>query len=89
MAEKPEPNGWELLRGLKDLRESVDKLAAGVVSQSLFATLVDRVTTLEREHAEQRKTRAHQWFAIGLSILGIAGTIIAGIVLYNLKTNAS
>jgi hypothetical protein len=89
MVEKPEPNGWELLRGLKDLRESVDKLATGVVSQSLFATLVDRVTALEREHTEQRKTRAQQWFAIGLSILGIAGTIIAGIVLYNLKTNAS
>lgn len=34
---EPEPTGWELMRALRDLRTSVDKMTAGMVSQALFA----------------------------------------------------
>lgn len=37
MTTEPEPNGYELMRGLKDLRESVDKLGAGMLTQTMFA----------------------------------------------------
>jgi hypothetical protein len=36
MPEQPEPNGWELLRGLKDLKDSIDKMAAGMVTMTTF-----------------------------------------------------
>lgn len=36
MPEQPEPNGWELLRGLKDLKDSIDKMATGMVTMTTF-----------------------------------------------------
>ncbi|ANJ26830.1 hypothetical protein [Agromyces aureus] len=93
---EPEPGGWELMRSINSLRESVDKLAAGMVTQGTLAIIQAaqkqtddrqdaRLKELETELAEARKTKAQQWFAIGLSILGIVGTIIAGVIVFNLN----
>lgn len=84
MTNEPEPNGWELLRSLNELKKSVDGIALGMVTQVQHAAAVLRIETLERDSAEQRKTRAQMWLAIGLSILGIIGTIVGGLVLTSL-----
>lgn len=93
---EPEPTGWELMRAMRDLRTSVDKVTAGMVSQALFAAHQQaqketeerqnaRIKQLEDDRDAERKTKAQQWFAIGLSGLGVLGTIIAGVVVFNLN----
>jgi hypothetical protein len=81
---EPEPNGWELLRGLQEVKESVDRVANGMVTQIQHAAATARLDRLETAEAEQRKTRAQQWFAIGLAILGVVGTIVGGLILASL-----
>lgn len=85
MSPEPEPNGWELMRGLNALKTSVDGMAAGMVSQAIFSTALERIAAIESELADQRKTKAQQWFAIGMSILGLFLTVIGGVILFNLK----
>lgn len=93
---EPEPSGWELMRAMRELRASVDKVAAGMVSQALFAASQqaqketddrqnDRLKQLEDDREADRKTKAQQWFAIGLSGLGVVGTIIGGLILNAVK----
>lgn len=96
---EPEPTGWELMRAMRDLRASVDKVTAGMVTQALFAASQQaqketddrqnaRIKQLEDDRDADRKTKAQQWFAIGLSGLGIVGTIIGGIVLTAIRGGA-
>ncbi len=84
------------MRAVNSLRDSVDKLAAGMVTQGTLAIIQAsqkekddrqdaRLRQLETELADARKTKAQQWFAIGLSILGIVGTIIAGVIIFNVN----
>ncbi|MCI2959557.1 hypothetical protein MN032_17875 [Agromyces atrinae] len=93
---EPEPNGWELMRSINALRDSVDKLAAGMVSQATLAIVTAaqketdirqdaRIKQLETELSDARKTKAQQWFAIGLSLLGLVCTIVAGIVVFSIN----
>ena len=93
---EPEPSGWELMRAIRDLRTSVDKVAAGMVSQALFAATQQsqkdtddrqnaRIKQLEDDRESDRRTKAQQWFAIGLSGLGVVGTIIGGLILNAVK----
>lgn len=82
---EPEPNGWELLRSIRDLKDSFDGVARGMVTQVQHAAATDRITKLETERDEQRKTKAQQWFAIVLSFLGMVGTVVTGIVLFSIK----
>ena len=80
MGEEP-PTTWELMRAVNALRESIDKLTAGMVTQATLAIYQTaqkatddrqdaRIKELEQEQDEQRKTRAKQWFAIALAIVG-------------------
>lgn len=91
MPEEP-PTTWELMRAVNALRESVDKLAAGMVTQAtltLYQQAQDardnrqdaRIKELETERDAQRKARAQQWFAIALAVVGGAVTVIATLVL--------
>lgn len=93
---EPEPTGWELMRAMRDLRASVDKVTAGMVTQALFAAYQQaqketddrqnaRLRQLEDDRDAERKTKAQQWFAIGLSGLGVLGTIIAGVIVFNVN----
>lgn len=95
MAE-PEPTGWELMRAIESLRKSVDSAVAGMVTQATLAIYQAaqkekddrqdaRIKQLENDREADRKTKAQQWFAIGLSGLGVLGTIIAGVVVFNLN----
>ncbi|MGG7510917.1 hypothetical protein [Plantibacter sp. YIM 135249] len=94
MPEQPEPTGWELLRGINSLKDSINSMAAGMVSQSTLALYQsaqadrdkrqdERLKQLETDQAEQRKTKAQQWFAIGMALFGIVCTIIAGVIVFN------
>lgn len=85
MTNEPEPNGWELLRSIRDLKDSFDGVARGMVTQVQHTAATDRIQKLETDRDEQRKTRAQQWFAIGLSFLGMVGTVVTGIVLFSIK----
>lgn len=87
---EPEPSGWELMRAIRDLRTSVDKVAAGMVSQALFAASQQaqkesderqnaRIKDLETAQEEQRKERARQWFAIVMAI--VSGVVSLGVAL--------
>jgi len=81
---EPEPTGWELLRGLHAVKESVDRIELGLVTQVQHAAALLRIDKLEVDMADQRKVKAQQWFAIGLSIFGVVGTIIGGLILNSL-----
>lgn len=83
MTNEPEPSGWELLRGIISLKESVDGIASGMVTQAQHEATLERVRNIELDLAEQRKVKAQQWFAIGISILGMVGTIVTSLILYN------
>lgn len=96
---EPEPSGWELMRAIRDVRTSVDKVAAGMVNQALFAAFQQaqkdtddrqnaRLKQLEDDRDAERKTKAQQWFAIGLAGLGVVGTIIGGLTLNALRGGA-
>lgn len=87
---EPEPSGWELMRAIRDLRTSVDKATAGMVSQALFAASQQaqretderqnaRIKELEDRQEEQRKERARQWFAIVMAI--VSGVVSLGVAL--------
>lgn len=89
---EPEPSGWELMRALRDMRDSIDKLAAGMVSQALFTAAQQaqketddrqnaRIKQAEDEIAEQGKKRAQQWFAIGSIGLTALASLAVGLVL--------
>jgi len=89
---EPEPSGWELMRALRDMRDSIDKLAAGMVSQALFTAAQQaqketddrqnaRIKQTEDEIAEQGKKRAQQWFAIGSIGLTALASLAVGLVL--------
>lgn len=93
---EPEPNGWELMRSIDALRDSVDKLAAGMVSQATLTLVTQaqlavdtrqdaRIRALETELAEARKTKAQQWFAIGLALFGLVCTIVGGVVVFSIN----
>ena len=91
MAEEP-PTTWELFRAINALRESVDKLAAGAVTQATLAIMQQaqkdkddrqdaRIKQLEQDQEDQRKERARQWFAIVMAIVsGIVSLGVAFIV---------
>lgn len=96
MTNEPEPNGWELMRSIKELKESVDKMATGMVTQTLFALYQQgqtdkdaekdkRIGALETELTNQRKTKAQQWFGIGLAILTGAGGLVTALVIWGLS----
>ncbi|MBN9209365.1 MAG: hypothetical protein J0H96_11965 [Microbacterium ginsengisoli] len=100
MSGEPEPSGWELMRAINGLRESVNGLAAGMVTQATLAIYQSaqkqtddrqdaRIKQLENDLADARKTKAQQWFAIGLSGLGVLGTIVAGVIVFNLNRGGS
>ena len=87
---EPEPTGWELMRAMRELRASVDKVTAGMVTQSLFAAFQQaqketderqnaRIKDLETAQEEQRKERARQWFAIVMAI--VSGIVSLGVAL--------
>lgn len=87
---EPEPTGWELMRAMRELRTSVDKVTAGMVTQSLFAAFQHaqketderqnaRIKDLETSQEEQRKERARQWFAIVMAI--VSGVVSLGVAL--------
>lgn len=72
------------MRALRDLRASVDKMTAGMVTQALFTAHQQaqkesddrqnaRIAALETQQEEQRKERAKQWFAI-------VGAIVSGVI---------
>ena len=85
MTSEPEPNGWELLRTLQELKKSVDGIASGMVTQAQHDAATARISALEADQTEQRKTKAQQWFAIGLSFLGMVGTVVTGVILYSIR----
>lgn len=85
MSNEPEPNGWELLRTLQELKKSVDGIASGMVTQAQHDAATRRISVLEANETEQRKTKAQQWFAIGLSFLGMVGTVVTGVILYSIR----
>lgn len=85
MTSEPEPNGWELLRTLQELKKSVDGIASGMVTQAQHDAATRRISVLEANEAEQRKTKAQQWFAIGLSFLGMVGTVVTGVILISIR----
>lgn len=87
---EPEPSGWELMRAIESLRKSVDSAVAGMVTQATLAIYQQaqkekddrqdaRIKQLEADLTEQRKTKAQQWFAIALSIVG--GVVSLGVAL--------
>ena len=89
---EPEPNGWELMRSINALRESVDKLAAGMVTQATLAIYTQaqkdtdarqdaRLKELESAVEESRKTKAQQWFGIGSSIFAAVLALGVGLVI--------
>lgn len=104
---EPEPGGFELMRGIRDLRAAFDQLAASMVTQATFAIWQQaqkdsddrkdaRILQLERDRdedrkaraqqaADERKTKAQQWFAIGITLLGGIVSIITGVIAFNLK----
>ena len=93
---EPEPSGWELMRAIESLRKSVDSAVAGMVTQATLAIYQQaqkekddrqdaRIKQLEQDREQDRRSKAQQWFAIGLSGLGVIGTIIAGVVVFNLN----
>ena len=68
---EPEPSGWELMRAIRELRASVDKVAAGMITQSLFAAFQQaqretddrqdaRLKQLEADRAEEQRSRVQQ-----------------------------
>ena len=96
MGNEPEPNGWELMRSIKDLKDSVDKAVSGSVSQTLFALYQTgqterdaekdkRITSLEKTIGDQAKVKAQQWFAIGLALLTGIGGLVTGLILFSLS----
>lgn len=96
MSDEPEPNGWELLRGIKDLKESFDNLARGMVSEAMFTMYqanvanlmtqnIARIQALETALDDQRKNRAQMWFGIGISLLGSLGALVTGVVIWTLN----
>ena len=87
---EPEPTGWELMRAMRELRTSVDKVTAGMVSQALFAAHQQaqketddrqnaRLQAIETTQDDQRKERARQWFAIVMAI--VSGVVSLGVAL--------
>jgi fatty acid desaturase len=78
------------MRAMRELRSSVDKVTAGMVSQALFAAfqqaqketddrLTARLQSIETTQEEQRKERARQWFAIVMAI--VSGVVSLGVAL--------
>ena len=79
------------MRSIDALRDSVDKLAAGMVTQATLAIYQAaqrdtddrqdaRIKQIEGELTEARKTRAQQWLSIGLAGLGVVGAVVAGVI---------
>ena len=107
MAEQPEPNGWELLRSVKDVKDSVDKLAAGMVTQTMFQLYQASVSTqmaenraaatkdqteanekikeLQQDRDETRRTKAQQWFLVGLALVTALGSVVTQLILNGLR----
>ncbi|WP_114587730.1 hypothetical protein [Microbacterium arborescens] len=92
----PEPTGWELMRSIESLKKSVDGWAASMVTQATLAIYEAaqkerdarqdaRLAALEAENADNRKTKAQQWFAIGLAGLGFVSSVITAIIVFNLN----
>lgn len=88
MTEQPEPNGWELLRGLQEVKTAIQDLAVGFVSQQLFALYQQtqaeqdkvrdsQIQKIESDILNTRRERARVWAGIGLAIL----TAFAGVVI--------
>ena len=93
MPEQPEPNGWELLRGLNEVKTAINELAVGFVSQQLFVmyqqtqaeqdkTRDALIQKIETDIATTRREKAKVWSAIGIAIF----TALAGVVI-GLLTN--
>lgn len=92
----PEPTGWELMRSIESLKKSVDTWATSMVTQATLAIYEERqkerdarqdarIAQLESENTDQRKTKAQQWFAIGLAGLGFVSSIVTAVVVFNLN----
>lgn len=93
---EPEPTGWELMRAIQAVRGDVSTALQNMVTQGMLTVYQQaqretddrqnaRLKQLEDDREAERKTRAQQWFAIGLAVLGMVGTIITGVILFNLN----
>lgn len=91
MSEQPEPNGWELLRGLQEVKTAIQDLAVGFVSQQLFALYQQtqaeqdkvrdsQIQKIESDIANTRRERARVWAGIGLAILTALGGLLIGLL---------
>jgi hypothetical protein len=89
------PGNWELYRYSKDNKDAIAKLALATVSSSTFQQYQqnqvekdkakdERIKALEDELANRKRTIAAQWFAIVLALVGVAGSIVTGLVLAGL-----
>lgn len=96
MTEQPEPNGWELLRGVNEVKKAIQDLSTGFVSQQLFAmyqaaqadadkTRDSLIQKIESDAVITRRAKAQQWFFIGLAVL----TSIAGVVAWLIETSVA
>lgn len=97
MSEELPPSLFNILRGdLRDTRTEIngrlDGLARDMVTSAMLAQVQSnqkerddrqdaRLRELEGAQDDARKTKAQQWFAIGLAGLGAIGSIIGGVIL--------
>jgi len=91
MPEQPEPNGWELLRGLNEVKTAINELSVGFVSQQLFVmyqqtkaeqdetrdTLIQKIET---DIATTRREKAKMWSAIGIAIVTALAGVVIGLI---------
>lgn len=96
MTGEQEPTGWELLRGIDRLGESINTVVQGMVTHAHLAVYQaaqaesdkrqnERITALESSAAEQRKTRQQQWFSIGLAAFVAVLALAGGVILWVIK----
>lgn len=76
----PEPTGWELMRGLDEVKKSIEKIGERVVPLELYNAdkqgnaerhqrAEARLTELEKGNVETDKLRRQQRLTISLAIL--------------------
>lgn len=91
MADRPEPNGWELLGAVQRVESRLDGFTKGFVSSELFGLFqkqvaddraADRqqIAELKAQIAEADKEKARNRFALALSIIAVVAAIITPIV---------
>lgn len=91
MTGEDEPNGYELMRGLNEVKRSIDDLKTGFVSQQLFVmyqqTQADQdkmrdslIQKIETDIALSKRERARVWSAIGVAILTALAGVVVGLL---------